>query len=75
MERFLAMALSVIEVVQVPDESTEEEKSIRDVNDRGIMRAAVVSKVDIILTGDKDFLESGINIPKIMTAADFIAMK
>lgn len=69
------MALSVIEVVQVPDELTEEEKSIRDVNDKGIMRAAVASRVDVILTGDKDFLESGISIPKIMTAADFLMME
>ena len=75
MEQFLAMALSVIEVVQVPDALTEEEKSIRDVNDRGIMRAAVASRVDVILTGDKDFLESGISIPKIMTAADFLMME
>ncbi|WP_303840172.1 hypothetical protein [Selenomonas ruminantium] len=49
--------------------------SIRDDNDRGIMRAAVASKVDVILTGDKDFLESGINSPKIMTAADFLALE
>ena len=75
MEQFLAMALSVIEVVQVPDELTEEETSIRDVNDRGIMRAAVASRVDVILTGDKDFLESGLSIPKIMTAADFLMME
>lgn len=74
MERFLAMALSVIEVVQIPDVVTEEEKLIRDINDRGIMRAAVVAKVDIVLTGDKDFLESGITNPKIMTAAAFVAM-
>ena len=74
MERFLAMALAVIEVVQVPDERSEEENFIRDVNDKGIMRAAVAAKVDIILTGDKDFLESGINHPKIMTAAEFMAM-
>ena len=49
--------------------------SIRDDNDRGIMRAAVASKVDVILTGDNDFLESGINSPKIMTAADFLALE
>ena len=74
MERFLAMALPVMEVVHVPDEETEEEKLIRDVNDRGIMRAAVAAKVDVILTGDKDFLESGITCPKIMTATDFVAL-
>lgn len=74
MERFLAMALQTIEVVQIPDEAVEEENMIRDVNDREIMRAAVSAKVDILLTGDKDFLESGITNPRIMTAAEFTAM-
>lgn len=74
MERFLAMALQTIEVVQIPDEPVEEENMIRDVNDREIMRVAVSAKVDILLTGDKDFLESGITHPRIMTAAEFMAM-
>lgn len=43
------MALPAIEVIQVPDELTEVEKLIRDVNDRGIMRAAMASKVDTAL--------------------------
>ena len=72
MERFLAVALPVIEVVQVPEEATVEEMAIRDVNDRGIMRAAIASKVDVILTGDKDFLESGVVHPKVVTAAEFL---
>ncbi len=37
------------------------------------MRAAVAARVDVILTGDKDFLESGIVEPKIMNAAAFLA--
>lgn len=37
------------------------------------MRAAVAVRVDVILTGDKDFLESGIVEPKIMNAAAFLA--
>ena len=43
-------------------------------NDRPILRAALNAKADILLTGDKDFLESGIDTPKIMTAADFAAI-
>lgn len=42
--------------------------------DRPILRAALNAKVDVLLTGDKDFLESGVTNPKIMTAAEFIAM-
>lgn len=74
MERFLAMALPALEVVQIPIEPVEDEELIRDANDRAIMRAAVASNVDAVLTGDKDFLESGIEHPKIMTAAEFLAV-
>ena len=52
---------------------TGEEK-IRDINDRPIFRAAIKAKSDVIITGDKDFLESGILSPKIMTPAQFIAI-
>lgn len=74
MERFLMLALSEIEVVRIPEEPMKEEKFIRDASDRGILRAAIAARVDILLTGDKDFLESGLSHPKIMTAAEFVAM-
>lgn len=45
---------------------------IRNIDDRPILRAAMKAKVDIILTGDKDFLESGLDNPLIMTPADFL---
>ncbi|MDD4346454.1 MAG: hypothetical protein PHZ11_06090 [Desulfitobacteriaceae bacterium] len=32
------------------------EKLIRDVKDQPILNAAIIAEVDIILTGDKDFL-------------------
>lgn len=73
MERFLTMAIPVLELVVLPDEEVAEEHLIRDVNDRTIMRAAIAAKVDVILTGDKDFLESGIKYPAMMTAAEFLA--
>ena len=63
-----------VEIVLTPDreESAEGETVIRDVNDRPIFRAAVNAKVDAIITGDKDFLESGITKPKCLTAAEFL---
>lgn len=54
-------------------ETVKQEDKVRDANDRPIMRAAVVAEVDVILTGDKDFLESGIVEPKIMNAVEFLA--
>ena len=72
MERFLSLALESIELVQVPDSEVEQEISVRDIYDRPIMRAAVHAKADIILTGDKDFLESGINKPIVMSPIEFL---
>ena len=41
-------------------------------NERPILRAAQNAKVDVLLTGDKDFLESGVVNPKILDPASFI---
>lgn len=72
MEHFLSLALESLELVQVPEATVEQEVAVRDVCDRPIMRAAVYAKADIILTGDKDFLESGISTPMVMSANDFL---
>lgn len=72
LEHFLSIALLTMEVIPTPIEELETEIYIRDVNDRPILRAALMANVDILVTGDKDFLESGIHKPKIMSAADFL---
>lgn len=72
MERFLSLTLESIELVQVPDSEVEQENSVRDIYDRPIMRATVHAKADIILTGDKDFLESGINNPIVMSPTELL---
>ena len=74
LEGFLSLALLTLEVVPMPLEENALEDKIRDINDRPILRAAINAKADILLTGDKYFLESGIDTPKIMTAADFAAI-
>ena len=61
-----------MELVPTPIEEYNDEDKIRDVNDRPILRAAIYSNADVILTGDKDFLESGITEPQIMTASEFL---
>lgn len=69
LDRFLSVALLTLELVPVPDDMLTEEEQIRDVCDRPILRAAVKAKADVLLTGDKDFLESGVKNPAIMTPA------
>ena len=72
LETFLSLALMTLERVPTPVEEHISESKIRDVNDRPILRAAIHAKADILLTGDKDFLESGLATPQILTAADFV---
>lgn len=48
------------------------EKLIRDAKDQPILSAAIAHKVDIILTGDKDFLSLALERPRCMTPAQFL---
>jgi putative PIN family toxin of toxin-antitoxin system len=75
LERFLAIVLTVLEVVPTPTIDVSDEAFVRDKSDRPILRAAIAAKADIIVTGDRDFLESGITNPKIVTAAEFLQIE
>ena len=44
---------------------------LRDEKDKPILAAAILADVDMIVTGDKDFLESGIEHPEIISHVDF----
>ncbi len=72
LEEFLSLLLTAVEIVPVPEEENDSEKNIRDIYDRPILRAAIAAKADVFLTGDKDFLESGLTSPKILTASEFL---
>ena len=72
LNKFFSMALLTLELVPVSAVEYNSELEIRDINDRLILRAAIEAKADILLTGDKDFLESGLKKPMIMTPAEFL---
>lgn len=72
LEAFLYNALQVIHVVPTPENEKEEEQKIRDIKDRPILRAAREVKAELLLTGDRDFLEADISDPQIITAAEFL---
>ena len=48
-------------------------KLIRDAKDQPILNAAIVYGVDIILTGDKDFLSLKLESPQCMNVAEFLS--
>ena len=74
METFLSLALMTVDLVPVPILQEADERKIRDIKDRPILRAAIYAGADILLTGDKDFLESGLKYPKCLTAAEFLLL-
>jgi putative PIN family toxin of toxin-antitoxin system len=65
-------SLARYELVVTPALEEAGEALIRDVKDRPILRAAIQSSVDVLITGDKDFLESGVTVPQIMTVNQFM---
>ena len=72
---FLSIIMTSVMIVRVPDGPISGEEKIRDEKDRPIFRAAISAGVDIFLTGDKDFLESGIEDPRIVSPSEFVAYK
>jgi putative PIN family toxin of toxin-antitoxin system len=74
LEHFWAEALPLLKVVPMPTNEIGDEEKIRDMDDRPLLRAAIAAKADILITGDKDFLESGVRVPRIMTPAEFLDM-
>ena len=72
LEHFIATALPSVAVIPVPPTEYDCENDIRDIDDRPILRAVIKAGADILVTGDLDFLDSGITQPKIMTAAQFV---
>lgn len=74
LETFLSSASISLIVVPIPKLPDNIEKQIRDVKDRPILRAAISANADILLTGDKDFLESNVKQPLPLTAAEFLAL-
>lgn len=75
LDKFLSIALLTLELVPIPSDEDVRETRIRDVKDRPILRAAIEAKADVLLTGDKDFLESGIENPLILNPTDFLTTK
>ena len=71
---FLSKTISALVFVPVPPRIHDSEGRIRDIKDRPIFRAAINAEADILLTGDKDFLESGIQHPRIMNASEFLEL-
>ena len=74
LEAFLYTALPAFDIVPTPEEAVEAETKIRDPKDRPILRSALNAGADWFLTGDKDFLESTVKDPRIISVQAFLDM-
>ena len=72
LDKFLSIALLTLELVPIPTDENTSESQVRDADDRPILRAAIAAKADVLLTGDKDFLESSVDDPRIISVAEFL---
>jgi len=63
-----------VEIVATPTTAPDYSDGIdiRDTNDYPILWAALHEGVDAIITGDKDFLESGLKSPMPLSASEFL---
>ena len=50
----------------------DEFPKMRDTKDSPILATAIMESIDVFLTGDKDFLVLDVEMPEIMTMADFL---
>lgn len=75
LDKFLSSALLTLELVPVPTDEDISETKVRDIQDRPILRSAIQAKADILLSGDKDFLEAGLEAPAVMTPAEFLEVR
>ena len=72
LNKFLRYEFDLVTILDDFDDSYYEENLIRDPKDRLILRSSIKEGIDFILTGDKDFLESGLTHPLPVTPRDFL---
>lgn len=61
------------ELVYTPKQlDLDEFPEMRDTKDSPILATAILEDIDILVTGDKDFLVLDIDMPDIVTMAEFL---
>lgn len=65
-----SMSYEFVYTPQILDEGLFE---IRDPKDYPVLYTAIAEDVDVLITGDKDFSDVGIDRPEILTPAAFIS--
>jgi putative PIN family toxin of toxin-antitoxin system len=61
----------IYKVIDTPETDKSALPYIRDEKDYPILAAAIAADVDVLISGDKDFLAVEIDRPEIMTISEF----
>ena len=69
-ERFLSE--SRLQTVKTPPVAPEGLFVIRDPNDYPVLNSAIAAGADVLVTGDKDFDGVGLDVPDIVTPAQYV---
>ena len=60
------------ELVYTPHKMRPDMFRIRDVNDYPVLYTAVIENIDVLITGDKDFIDVAVEKPLVLTPRDFL---
>ena len=72
--QFMAYLSSGVTIVTTPRQAGADEPILRDPKDQPILSAAIAVDADLILTGDKDLLEAGLERPQAIEPRSFLAL-
>ena len=75
LEDYISATLQTVEIIKTSEAKNASEELIRDEKDRPILRAALDAGAALLLTGDKDFLESVVKDPRIVSVETFLSEK
>lgn len=67
---FLELPFELVYTPKVLD--LNEFPKMRDIKDSPILATAIMEGIDVFLTGDKDFLVLDVDMPEILTMAEFL---
>ena len=67
---FMELPFELVYTPKILD--TNEVPAIRDKQDIPILATAILENIDVLVTGDKDFLVPDVEMPEIMTMKEFL---
>lgn len=74
LDRFLESFSNAVEIVATPNIASSDEINVRDPADRPVLRAALASNAEVLLTGDKGLLDSCIDSLRIVSPREFLGL-